>query len=92
MTPTETGLYGPGDYPADFVTIDDLPALEEAAFRMCRLDLECKYESERIIRSHRVTTLIELAHDLDARGLVLIDRIDLQRIDTADADAETGGE
>ena len=33
-----------------------------------------------------------LSEAMDARGLVLIDRIDLERITTADADAETGGE
>lgn len=33
MTPTETGLYGPGDYPADFVTIDMLWSRDPQAVR-----------------------------------------------------------
>lgn len=61
MTPTETGLYGcPSDYPADFVTIDEMlarPPSDEAW--------------EMYDRRIRRDCLLDLAEALDARGLFL---------------------
>lgn len=72
MTPTETGLYGcPSDYPADFVTIEtarDLAAMSTAEGYIKNLRAIA-------IRDEIVTALIDLAHDLDARGLVLVPEV-----------------
>lgn len=60
MTPTETGLYGPGDYEG-FVTIEELGISYLETYHIGE-------EFEFFERSAVVTALIELAHDLDARA------------------------
>lgn len=72
MTPTETGMYGPGDYPADFVTLEeqdekriDLPIGDE-------FDDEFDEISVEVWRRRGARDpILDLAKDLDERGLFL---------------------
>lgn len=74
METPATGMWGPGDYPADFVTIETLwPAKValDASFMeniMASLDVDEAMGERREVRD----AILDLAEDLDARGLVLV--------------------
>lgn len=66
-----TGLYGPGDFGPDFVTIDELLA----GLNYMKFAHRGKAALQLSERSATVTALLDLAHDLDARGLVLTEAV-----------------
>lgn len=79
-----TGMWGsPGDYPADFVTIDDLDGQLDEALAANRITA-CRVIGGRLsIRMDVRDSFLDLAEDLDARGLVLTREIDTLEISRA---------
>lgn len=71
MTPTETGLYGPGDYEG-FETIDGLIRVVE---HLNRTTPKVEYYTDHFklwARQIARDAILDLAEDLDERGLVLV--------------------
>jgi hypothetical protein len=77
MSEPETGLWGPGDFPADFVTIDDLL---RKVIHLNRTTPKNEWHTEHFQMGERAAVrnaILDLAEDLDERGLVLVPHIPL---------------
>lgn len=74
MTPTETGLYGcPSDYDPEFRTIEMLDEIADVqAAAGIRGATEIKLDIVMACRVAVRECLLDLAEDLDARGLFLM--------------------